>query len=866
VDFARWERDTVDPDLVKANLGYWRDTLAGAPLTIDLPTDRRRPDAQSYRGAVVTFTVPAGVVERLDAVARGTGASRFMAILAVLQVTLSRWSRVSDVIIGTPLAHRPTVGTEALIGFFVNLLPFRLGPDERLTFRENLARTRDVTLDAYDNQGVTFDQIINEVAPERTLAHNPVVQVTLTDETSVLPEFAGLRTDALDARLDITRYDLAFDYRPQPDGSLVFDLYYAVDLFDRPTVERLTGVFGYDLRALVAAADEPMCTVPLVEETPAPPPGTALKPAPLLLAGIASTAAADPGRLAVAAGGSHLSFDELDTAVNRLAGRLRAGGVGSGDVVAVCLPRDVPLLVALAAVWRAGAALLPLDPAYPAARLEYMLQDSGARTVVAWADAPVSWPSGITAIDVAAATSDQSPAPDSWPAVTADDLAYVIYTSGSTGRPKGVAVQHGAVAALLRGLEQIGAYRLDPAVVGWNASVSFDASVQQWARVYRGDSIVVLTDDERREPEEIARTITRHGVTDLDVTPSHLEVLVPVLPAAVAGRPIDRRLRLLVGGEAISPVLWSTLRGWYDRGIASSVNVYGPTENTVDSVAAWIHDFEAPHIGTPLPGVTAYVVDRHSRPVPDGTVGELLLAGDQLAQGYWRKPAETEARFGPDIWAGSGRVYRTGDLVRRIGGALQFCGRADDQVKVRGYRIELGEIEAVLAGVPEVTGAAAAVTPDGESIVAVVTTATGLQAETVRARAAEILPGFMVPAVLAVVETIPRTGSGKVDRAAVAETFGRTIAPQTDAQLDGPIEKLIADVWSEVLRLDSVGPFDNFFTLGGHSLLAIRLVARVKQQLGLKVPISAVFQHTTLRELAGHIAGLMRAELAGRAG
>jgi amino acid adenylation domain-containing protein len=866
VDFARWERETADPALVATQLGYWRDTLAGAPLTVDLPTDRRRPAAQSYRGAVVTFNIPAEAIRRLDEVTRRAGASRFMGILAGLQATLGRWSRVNDLIIGTPLARRPLAGTEKLIGFFVNLLPFRLRTDERLSFYETLTRTRDVTLDAYDNQAVTFDQITNEVAPARTLAHNPVVQVTLTDETSVLPDFAGLDVEALDARLDITRYDLAFDYRPLPGGGLTFDLYYAVDLYDRATIERLAGAFEHDLRTLLAAADRPMCTIPLVDEVPAGP--AALGPAALLPAGISRTAAADPGRLAVVAGDSQLSFAELDGAVSRLAGWLRARGVGSGDLVAICLPREVSLLVALAAVWRAGAALLPLDPAYPAARLEHMLSDGGVHTVLTWADAPVTWPAHVTTIDVAeTAPDDDISGP--WPVVNTDDLAYVIYTSGSTGRPKGVAVSHGAVASLVRGLEQIGAYRLDKAVVAWNASASFDASVQQWARVYRGDSIVLLTDEQRREPEEIAQAIARHGVTDLDVTPSHLEVLTAVLPAAVSGRPIDRRLRLLVGGEAISPALWSTLRDWHNRGIASALNVYGPTENTVDSLAAWIHDFESPHIGTPLPGVAAYVVDQYGRPVPDGIDGELMLTGAQLAQGYRNNPEETTARFVPDTVSGSGRMYRTGDLARRVAGALQFRGRLDSQVKVRGYRIELGEIDAVLAAVPGVTGAAATVTQDGETIAAVFTTSTGVSAPTVLARAAEFLPAFMVPSVLRAVEAIPRTGSGKVDRPAIAESLGRDATPVAatgaGAQLDGPIERLIADVWSEVLRLDSVGPYDNFFTLGGHSLLAIRLVARVKQQLSLKVPISAVFRHTTLRELAAHIAGLMRAELAGRA-
>jgi amino acid adenylation domain-containing protein len=861
-DFSDWQRQSARSDAVRAELAYWRDRLAGAPLVVDLPTDRPRPDSQSYRGGCVSFAVPPHLVRGLDAVARDASASRFMALLAVLHLTLARWSGQSDFIIGTPLAHRPLRESEHMIGFFVNLLPFRLRTDERCSFRELLAHTREVALDAYDNQTVSFERVVEEVAPARTLAHNPVIQVTLTDETSVPPVLTGMDTETLEVRLDITRYDLAFDYRPARGGGLAVDLYFAADLFDRATAERVARQFVRAIETSVAAPDRPLYEAPLTEEEPGwPAPDRAT--APPLVANLARVVAAEPGRLAVAAGTRQLTFGELDRESRRLAAVLRGQGVRRGDLVGVCLPADVDLVVALVAVWRAGAAFVPLDPGYPETRLHFLVADSRTSAVLTWSGCPVRWPDRLAVVRLDDTAEGASPTDDGvTDAVDGGDLAYVIYTSGSTGQPKGVAVTHGAVATLFRGLEAAGCLAHVPARVGWNASVSFDASVQQWARIFRGDSIVVLTAPERRDPELFAAALARWEVTDVDVTPSHLDVLQTVLPKALQGR---TPLRLFVGGEAIPPALWSTLRAWQAAGLATALNLYGPTECTVDATVARVGDHERPAIGHPLAGVSAYVLDPWWRAVPDGTVGELFLGGGQVALGYLDRPGLTAHSFVPDIFANDGsRMYRTGDRVRRVDGVLEYRGRKDFQVKVRGYRIELGEVESVLATIPGVRSAVAVVVGDGQTLAAAYTHAPGTTVEQVRTHAAALLPAYLVPTVLRPVDALPLTPNGKVDRAALTERLATRPDTGADATLNGPIEKLIASVWTEILGVESVSPHDSFFSLGGHSLLAIRLVARVKQTLSLRLPIAAVFEHATLRDLAAHIGDLIRRELAGR--
>ncbi|SMC48766.1 non-ribosomal peptide synthetase [Lentzea albidocapillata] len=538
-----------------------------------------------------------------------------------------------------------------------------------------------------------------------------------------------------------------------------------------------------------------------------------------------------PERIAVRDTAGALTFAELEARTAALAAVLAARGVRRGDRVGVSVPRGSGLLVSLLAVWRAGAAYVPLDPAYPADRLAHMATDAAVRTTVA--------PEDLAGTRDAAAHTDV--------AVSAGDAAYVIYTSGSTGLPKGVQATRGGVASLVDGLEQMAVYAAEPRVVAWNASVSFDASVQQWARVCRGDTIVVLEDAHRTEPAKLTAWLDECGVSDVDMTPTHWEMLREhLLPARSDGR----RLRLFIGGEPISVPVWRELAG---AGTVEAFNLYGPTECTVDATVAVVEG-DHPGIGEPLPGNRLLVLDSSLREVPDGEIGELYIAGPRVSHGYLGRSGLTGARFLPDPSGEPGaRMYRTGDLVRRTAdGLLEFHGRADRQVKIRGHRVELGEIETVVRSSPAVAAAAVVVRDDlaGQPVAYYVPS--GLAGvESLREHAAASLPEVMVPAAFVEVAALPLTPGGKLDTAALpAPPVTAGTAPE------GEFERFIAQVWAEVLGRDSVSADDDFFALGGHSLVALRVVSKVKKTFGLKMSARDVYRHPRLTDLARHVESL----------
>ncbi|MEU1818957.1 non-ribosomal peptide synthetase [Streptomyces roseifaciens] len=565
-----------------------------------------------------------------------------------------------------------------------------------------------------------------------------------------------------------------------------------------------------------------------------------------------------PDRVAVLDEDRRLTFAELDRLTARVADRLAARGIGRGTRVGVGLPRGADLLVALLAVWRAGAAYVPLDPAHPLERLVRMVRDADVTTVLAEPGNGVAWPAGVHVAPVHEAGGDARAAEV---AAAPLDPAYVIFTSGSTGVPKGVQATRGGVAALIGGLEETGVYADRPRVVGWNASISFDASVQQWARVCRGDTVVVIGEARRTDPVKLRELLDAHRVDDLDLTPSHWELLRETLlgPAAEG-----RTLRLFMGGEPVPDATWRELGEARARGGLEAVNLYGPTECTVDATAAWIGG-PGPHIGRPLPGFAARVLDASLTPVPDGVAGELYLAGPQLAHGYVGRPGLTAQRFVADPFATGQRMYRTGDKVRALAdGTFAYLGRADRQIKIRGYRVELGEIEAALAGHPGVRAAAVTVhhSPEaGDRLVAYYVRAREAApgADGLREHLAGVLPSYMLPSAWIELDAMPLTVNGKTDTRALPDPAAALAAetPQDGgAAPEGELETLIAGVWGEVLGRERIRADDDFFALGGHSLLALRLVARLKKQLGVVMPVKEVYRHPRLRHLAEHISAL----------
>jgi amino acid adenylation domain-containing protein len=574
---------------------------------------------------------------------------------------------------------------------------------------------------------------------------------------------------------------------------------------------------------------------------------------------------ARPHALAIRSVAGDITFTQLNERVNRMAAALIDQGVSPRSRVGVCLPRDPDLLVTLLAVWRAGCAYVPMDPVYPPDRLAFMADDSDITLAVTATEDGAAWAGThrVLALDALAAVSC-SPSAPALPRYMPGQLAYIIYTSGSSGRPKGVAVSRGNVARLVRSLENSGLYAATPRTVAWNASVCFDASVQQWARVCRGDAIVLIDEDLRSAPAELATYLADMGVTDLDLTPSHWDVLREHLkPAAREATP----LRLFVGGEAIPSTMWRNLADLRSQGVVDAFNLYGPTECTVDATTTPI-DGEHPHIGVPLAGVRAYVLDDQLRSVADDSIGELYLAGATVADGYFGRPGLTAKCFVADPFAADGsRMYRTCDRVRRgPDGVLEYHGRTDRQVKLHGYRIELSEIETRLGEHPDISATFVTLFSHphlGQVLVAYYTPAGGQQvaADSLRRHLLRYLPEFMAPTAYVPLPRLPRTGSGKIDIAALpSPVFGTPESTgEDDSGISDAIEELIAQTWAAVLGQDQISATDNFFALGGHSLVALQVVAQLKKRMGVVIPTRMVYQHPELRDLAAQVSALRTA-------
>ncbi|GGQ03497.1 hypothetical protein GCM10010215_31280 [Streptomyces virginiae] len=576
---------------------------------------------------------------------------------------------------------------------------------------------------------------------------------------------------------------------------------------------------------------------------------TAAAPAGLL-ARLREVVGARPGRAAVHAVDASLDFAELDRRSAGLARALRGAGVRRGDRVGVHLARTADLPVALLAAWRAGAAYVPLDPAYPAERIAFMASDARLAAVVS-ADPEPPVPAGVPVLRPGAhADEDRSPEFAPHPL----DSAYVIYTSGSTGRPKGVEVSHGAVAGLAAALERSGAYRPEPGVVAWNASVSFDASVQQWIRVCRGDTLVVIDDTQRAEPARLVRLLADHGVTDLDLTPSHWQLLREPLAGA-------RVPRLFMGGEPVPTRTWRELA---DAGI-DALNLYGPTECTVDAITTPITG-PGPHLGEPLPGVRAYLLDARLAPVTAaGAAGELYLAGPGLAHGYPGHPGLTAGRFLADPFAPEpgARMYRTGDQARRSAdGLLEYVGRVDRQVKLRGFRIELGEVEHALGALAGVTAAAATLyeAAPGDHRLAGYVTGAAVRPADLLSELRRTLPAHLVPSTVTVLDTLPLTPNGKVDHGALPAPAAAPAAAEPAAA--GGVDEQVAEVWRTVLGVPDVEQSDDFLSLGGHSLAALRVVHLLRRRLNVELQLRDLLDAA---DLAGFTAAVRRAAAAGPA-
>ncbi|MCS8137147.1 pyoverdine non-ribosomal peptide synthetase PvdD [Pseudomonas aeruginosa] len=875
-DYALWQRSWMEAGEKERQLAYWTGLLGGEQPVLELPFDRPRPVRQSHRGAQFILELDIDLSQALRRVAQQEGATAFALLLASFQALLYRYSGQADIRVGVPIANRNRVETERLIGFFVNTQVLKADLDGRMGFDELLAQARQRALEAQAHQDLPFEQLVEALQPERSLSHNPLFQVLFNYQSEARGNGQAFRFDELqmesvqfDSRT--AQFDLTLDLTDEEQRfCAVFD--YATDLFDASTVERLAGHWRNLLRGIVANPRQRLGELPLLDAPERRQTLSEWNPAQrecavqgTLQQRFEEQARQRPQAVALILDEQRLSYGELNARANRLAHCLIARGVGADVPVGLALERSLDMLVGLLAILKAGGAYLPLDPAAPEERLAHILDDSGVRLLLTQGHLLERLPrqAGVEVLAIDGLVLDGYAESDPLPTLSADNLAYVIYTSGSTGKPKGTLLTHRNALRLFSATEAW--FGFDERDV-WTLfhSYAFDFSVWEiFGALLYGGRLVIVPQWVSRSPEDFYRLLCREGVTVLNQTPSAFKQLMAVACSADMATQQPALRYVIFGGEALD---LQSLRPWFQRfgdRQPQLVNMYGITETTVHVTYRPVSEADlegglVSPIGGTIPDLSWYILDRDLNPVPRGAVGELYIGRAGLARGYLRRPGLSATRFVPNPFPGGAgeRLYRTGDLARfQADGNIEYIGRIDHQVKVRGFRIELGEIEAALAGLAGVRDAVVLAHDGvgGTQLVGYVVADSAEDAERLRESLRESLkrhlPDYMVPAHLMLLERMPLTVNGKLDRQAL---------PQPDASLSqqayrapgSELEQRIAAIWSEILGVERVGLDDNFFELGGHSLLATRVISRVRQEQQLDASLKALFERPVLEAFA----------------
>ncbi|MDR7286094.1 amino acid adenylation domain-containing protein/non-ribosomal peptide synthase protein (TIGR01720 family) [Pseudomonas corrugata] len=871
-DYALWQRRWMEAGELDRQLNWWRERLGSEQPLLELPTDRPRPAQPSQRGARLDFALDANLASGLMNLAKQRGVTPFMLLLASFQALIYRYSGQSDVRVGVPIANRNRTETRGLIGFFVNTQVMRAELDGRLPFSQLLDQTRTASLDAQDYQDLPFERLVQALQGERSLSHSPLFQVMFNHQqakpAAVSGLLAGLRVEALNATAHTTQFDLQLDTQEEGD-KLFASLTYATDLFDAERIEDLARHWRNLLVGVLANPQCPLAELPLLDAD------ERLR----ILDDLNATAQTYPGEVcvqrhfeervvengeatALVFKDQAMSYAQLNRCANRLAHHLRTQGVGPEVLVGIACDRSFEMVVGLLAILKAGGAYVPLDPEYPLDRLSYMIEDSGISLLLTQEHllAQLPTPDNVRTLCLRAEADwlSELPGNDLPNLAVGENLAYVIYTSGSTGKPKGAGNRHVALHNRLEWMQQ--AYNLLPSDrVLQKTPFSFDVSVWEffWP-LMKGATLVIASPGEHRDPQRLAGLIVEQAVTTLHFVPSMLSAFI----AADEALACTSLQRIICSGEALSMELQrQALRSLPQ---ANLYNLYGPTEAAID-VTHWTcveEGRDSVPIGRPIANLRTCILDSELQPLPLGAVGELYLGGVGLARGYHLRGALTAERFVVDPFGSGERLYRTGDLARyRADGAIDYCGRIDHQVKIRGLRIELGEIEARLqehADVQEAVVLAldgpsgkqlvAYVVPQDRALVGADNEQQNTWRENLKSHLLASLPDYMVPVQTVLVEQMPLSPNGKLDRkrlpALTAQISQRAFeAPRSEH------EQVLAKIWQDVLGVEPVGRQDNFFELGGDSIISIQVVSRARRA-GLSLQPRDLFQQQTLQALA----------------
>lgn len=880
-DYARWQRDWLQGRALQTQLAYWKDLLANAPAISTFPLDHPRPIIQTYRGAVIPFAIPPYLTQNLKQLSQQHQVTLYMTLLSAFGVLLRRHNGQEDLVIGSPIANRQYEEIEALIGFFVNTLALRLDLTGSPSFLELIQRTREMLLGAYAHQDLPFEHLVEVLHPQRSLSHPPLFQVLFAFQNAPMPplHFADLHAQLQEVEWTSAQFDLTMTME-ECGQELAGVIEYNADLFEAKTIQRLVERWQTLLSSIVA---DPLCSIdqlPLLgeqerrqilvkwNETELPFP-TQL----CVHQSFEHQTRQTPDAIAAVYEEQAISYRALDQHANQLAHLLRSLGVGPEVCVAICLERSLDVAVALLATLKSGGSYLPLDPAYPAERLTFMLQDSQALVLLTHSELsqrlPLPNAGHVICLDNAWECIRGQESTPVTSGVMSDHAAYLIYTSGSTGKPKGALVSHRAVVSYT--LDIIKRFQLQSADrLLQFAPLSFDVTVEEFFPTWlSGGTLVLCQQKDIAEPAHFLDLILRLQLTAFELPTPYWHEWVRELVSSGDSLPDFLHL-VIIGGERALP---ERLIAWKSLG-ARLVNVYGITEVTVTSTvyepspnfSEVTPQFDLP-IGRPIANTQIYILDPHLQPVPIGVAGEIYIGGEHLARGYHNRPELTAERFLPNPFATTPgtRLYKTGDAARyRFDGHIEFLGRLDQQVKLRGFRIEPGEIEAALSRYPGLQDVVTAIredTPGDKRLVAycVADTKSLITSSDLRHFLRTLLPEYMIPSGFVFLDALPLTPSGKLDRRKLPvpawDTLGEKAlftAPRT------PVEEVLAGLWAYLLRLEHVGIHDNFFELGGHSLLVARLATQIRTILHVDVPLRLLFEASTVAEQANEIERITR--------